>query len=431
MRYKKVPVYLLARLLVLTLTLILASGAWAAPKYKVLYKFTGGSDGGASQSPLIFDKAGNLYGMTYLGGQKGGCFAGLGCGTVFELTPGSGAGWAESVLYAFTGGADGGNPIFGGLIFDANGNLYGTTSFGGIFGGPCDPYGCGTVFELAPGSQDWTESVLYSFTGTSGAEPLSTLTFDNKGRLYGTTTSGGLESVGTIVQLVKTNGGTWKETTIHQFGRNDGSSPVAGLIPDAASNLYGTTSVGGATNGGTVFELTNNSRKVTMLHSFQCGLNKCNSKDGGNPWSSLVFDQHGNLYGATRLGGTHRNGAIYKLTPSKGGKWKVSVLYSFKGGSGDGAEPFSTLVFDKFGNIYGTASGGGNNSNGIVFKLAPGTGGRWKETILHRFSGGGNGSRPFAGLVMDAAGNLYGTTDEGGNAGCGKNGCGVVFEVTP
>jgi uncharacterized repeat protein (TIGR03803 family) len=409
---------------------VLVTGAWAAPKYKVLHTFTGGSDGGSPYAQLIFDKAGNLYGMTYLGGEAG-CFAGLGCGTVFELTPGSG-GWTENVLYAFTGGADGGNPIYGGLTFDAAGNLYGTTNFGGIFGGACDPYGCGTIFKVAPGSQGWTESVLYSFTGTSGQQPTSAVAFKNEGHLYATTPDGGKHTLGTIVELVN-GSGMWAEKTLQSFtGGGDGASPFAGLVADAASNFYGTTTYGGSGgyNGGTVFELTA-AGKVIPIYSFKCGANKCNRKDAGNPWSGLVFDQHGNLYGATNSGGTHpKCGAVYKLAPSKGGKWKESVIYSLKGGPGDGATPFSLLVFDKAGNLYGTASTGGINNEGVVFKLAHGVGGWWKETVLHKFTGGSDGGRPQAGLSIDAAGNLYGIATEGGEGDC-PAGCGVVFEITP
>jgi uncharacterized repeat protein (TIGR03803 family) len=410
---------------------VLVTGAWAAPKYKVLYTFTGGSDGGVPYARLLFDKRGNLYGMTHFGGQAG-CYAGLGCGTIFELMPASGGGWTESVLYAFAGGAGGDNPIYGGLISDASGNLYGTTYFGGIFGGVCNPYGCGTAFELAQSSQGWTKSLQYSFTGTSGQQPTSALAFDNAGHLYGTTLLGGQYTLGTMFELVKTGSGTWNEATLHQFtGGNDGSSPAAGLIADAAGNFYGTTSTGGSTNGGTVFELTSNRREVKVLHSFKCGLNKCDFKDGGNPWSGLVFDQHGSLYGATRYGGVHRKGAIYRLMPSKGGGWKESLLYSFKSGTGDGAEPLSLLAFDKFGNLYGTTSRGGTNDEGVVFELMPSAGGRWKEAILYRFTGGSDGAKPQAGFVIDATGNLYGTAALGGQKGCGDAGCGVVFEITP
>jgi uncharacterized repeat protein (TIGR03803 family) len=410
---------------------MLATGAWAAPKYKVLYTFTGGSDGGNSESPLLFDKAGNLYGTTFSGGISG-CYGGYGCGVVFELTPASG-GWAQSVLYAFTAGADGDNPSYGGLVSDVNGNLYGTTDIGGT---GCEGDGCGTVFELARGSAGWTESVLYSFTETSGKNPTSAVAFDSKGHLYNTASGGGQYEAGTIVELIKAKDGIWNETTLFSFDdmKGEGEYPIAGLIADAKGNFYGTTSNGGGeANGGTVFELTH-SGTVKVLYTFKCGTNRCNSKDAGNPWSALVFDQHGNLYGSSSFGGTHpKYGAIYKLTPSKGGTWKESVLHSFKGGRGDGAQPLGSLVFDKAGNLYGTTQQGGINSNGVVFKLTPSAGGRWKETVLHRFTGGRDGGHSSAGLVVDATGHLYGTTFEGGGtSGCfGDYGCGVVFEITP
>lgn len=401
--------------------LFLISQAAYAQKFKVIYTFKGSPDGGNPEAGLVLDAAGNLYGTTYSGGDPG-CEGAVGCGTVFELSRNSG-GWSESVLYSFTGGADGGNPADG-LIFDKAGNLYGATENGGAAG--CT-YGLGVVFELSLGSGGWSEDVLYSFQPTDGCGSFAGVVFDKSGSLYGTHTSGQKngQGIGSIYRLTKGTEG-WKETILYAFdGKN--SEPIATPILDAVGNVYGTTLL----PGGSVWELRYGNWREKTLHEF------LTKPDGGNPWAGLVFDKHGNLYGTTRAYGKFGDGVVFKLTRGAGGRWKETLLHDFRGGS-DGSQPFSTPIVDQAGNVYGTTIlGGGTGCGGMgcgtVFKLTPLKDGSWKETVLHRFSGGSGGYGPFLeSLVLDATGNLYGTATFGGDSGCFQNsGCGVVFEIRP
>jgi len=390
-----------------------------AQTFRVLYSFTGGADGEEPDGGLMLDAAGNLYGTTVQGGDSG-CFGGT-CGVVFELSPGA-RGWSGATLHTFTGGSDGGNPLDS-LIFDATGNLYGTAQVGGV--GECSPYGCGVAFELTPNPSGWNESVLYTF-GADGGSPDAGLTSDGRGHFYSTLPSG------QVYELIKGRVG-WKEKTLYTFvcsvTNRQGSEPPAAPVFDAAGNLYGTASFCGSSgDDGTVFELQHGSWKEKTLYEFT-GL------DGSNPFAGLIFDKAGNLYGTTRGGGKYGLGTVFKLAPAAGGKWKETVLHSFKGRTTDGATPYSTLVFDKPGNLYGTTShgGGAGFGYGTVFKLTPVSGGRWTEQVLHRFTGGRDGKIPDVGsLAIDPAGNLYGMTTGGGNSNCfGGYGCGVIFEITP
>jgi uncharacterized repeat protein (TIGR03803 family) len=222
-------------------------------------------------------------------------------------------------------------------------------------------------------------------------------------------------------------GGGWTETVLHSFNNNgtDGYSPWGGLTIDALGNLYGTTAAGGAYNQGTIFELTptaSGSWTETLLHSFND-----NGTDGSRPYDTLIFDASGNLYGATELGGTYNHGAVFELTPKVGGGWTEKVLHSFDENGVDGYDPWAGLVLDAAGNLYGTTLGGGASSCGVVFKLTPASGGSWTEKIMHSFtSEPTDGCAPRAGLTFDASGNIYGTTNAGG-----ANGGGTVFEITP
>ena len=336
----------------------------------------------------------------------------------------------EKVLYNFRNGTDGAIPIFAGVIFDAAGNLYGTTSTGGA-------YGSGTVFELTPtAGGTWSEKVLYSFKndGTDGINPKAGLIFDAAGNLYGTTSHGSPSHQGTVFELTPAAGGTWTEKVLHSFINDgmDGGIPEAGpLIFDAAGNLYGTTFTGGAYGSGTVFELTpaaGGTWTEKVLYSF----NPFNGADGAAPYDGLIFDAAGNLYGTTEVGGTggcggYSCGTVSELTPAAGGTWTEKVLYRFQGGA-DGAVPVGGLIFDATGNLYGTACQGGAGGCGgygcgSVFELTPAAGGTWTENVLHSFSDTPDGAGPEGGLVLDSAGNLYGTTDGGGPSGFG-----TVFE---
>jgi uncharacterized repeat protein (TIGR03803 family) len=360
-----------------------------------LYVFTGGADGGhPSSGGLIRDAKGNLYGTTEDDGANG-------FGTVFEMNTSG----TESVLYSFRGtGGDGAYPI-GGLVVDSQGNFYGTTFEGGA-------YGYGTVFKL---DTTGAETVLYSFTGTGGdgAYPGTSLVRDAAGSLYGTTTEGGgTSSSGTVFKLDATG----KETVLYSFaGGRDGSYPSYGvLIRDSVGNLYGTTVAGGVSGNGTVFKVGSTGTE-TLLYSFPGGAK------GGHPLGGLTRDAKGNLYGTTWLGGAHHNGAVFRLNTSG----QETVLYSFTGGP-DGGGPAANVIRDKKGNLYGTRGGGGALTLGTVFELD----GAGKETVLHSFTLGSDGGLPCAGLVRDAAGNLYGTAPIGGGPPNYYND-GTVFSLAP
>jgi uncharacterized repeat protein (TIGR03803 family) len=313
-------------------------------KVKALHSFAGGADGATPNGRVIRDANGALFGTTTAGGASG-------LGTVFKLE-----GKKETVLYSFAGGADGAVPQAA-LITDAAGNLYGTTSAGGSAG-------TGTVFELiTPKKKNgkWTEKALYRFrTGTDGATPLSAVTMDTAGNLYGTTSAGGTYGYGTVFQL--TPGSTWKETTLHHFQNgDDGSIPYAGLISDAAGNLFGGTTQGGSAGGGTTFELSGGSGHwtfTTLVSQSGWGIS--------GSFRDLVFDESGVIYGTTHCDGDYVAGTIFKLTPS-GSHWTYKLLYTFTGGS-DGEYSISNLVM-RNGKLYGTTLGGGANDAGVVYSL--------------------------------------------------------------
>jgi len=362
-----------------------------------------------------------MSGKTFL--RKRGAMLAL---LIFGLSLGAARAQQETLLYNFCakrGCADGAGPEAG-VILDQKGNLYGTTENGG---NPraCDGYGCGVVFRLTPAGKE----SIYSFCSqqgcTDGAQPYAGLVFDHKGNLYGTTYGGGAYGNGTVFRITPEG----KETVLYSFcaqhGCPDGAGPYAGVVLDTGGNLYGTTSLGGTSQNGTVFKLTPEGNE-TVLHSF-CG-QPCG--DGSEPMAGLVFDQKGNLYGTTMQGGsgsgTLGNGIVFKLTP----EGNETVLYSFcsRANCTDGSSPLSGLVLDRNGNLYGTTSAGGIGGqfgSGVVFKLTP----EGRETVLYRFctqTKCTDGAYPLAALVVGPNGNLYGTTDSGGSTGIG----GVVFEFT-
>jgi uncharacterized repeat protein (TIGR03803 family) len=410
------------------MTLLLASVAHAqtqATKFKVLHTFHG-KDGGSPMGVLVLDAAGNIYGTT-IGGGTGKCNK-MGCGTAFELNKSGGQVW----LHSFEG-ANGYNPDAG-LLRDAAGNLYGTTDVGGKISKNCGGVqegGCGVVFKL---DKTGAETFLYKFKGApDGSYPESLLVAGKAGNLYGTTYMGGSSFAGTVFK-VDTKG---KETILYSFcsqtSCSDGQYPYPGVILDAAGNIYGVTASGGAIGAGEVFEL-DTAGKETVLYSFSGG------SDGSGPFSVLLFDAAGNLYGTTQEGGNDGCtygagcGVVFELSPHSDGNWTESVLYTFCSLSDctDGERPLTgPLVRDSAGNIYGTTYFGGNmnlcdGSCGVVFKLDS----AGKETVLHTFTGGADGAFPYAGLVSDGHGNLYGTT-QGGGATCYTSfTCGVVFKIT-
>jgi uncharacterized repeat protein (TIGR03803 family) len=275
---------------------------------------------------VISDASGNLYGTTAFGGTDG-------AGIVFELTnPEGPGGWTETVLYSFSGGSDGSQP-WGGLIFDAVGNLYGTTFEGGASN-------AGTVYELTPGTGGaWTQTVLYSFAGGSdGSGPQSDLNFQT-GNLFGTTTGGGSPGTGIVFELIPGKNGVWTETVLHRFMSSEGISPRA----------------------------------------------------------AVAFDRDGWLYGTLANGGTSGAGAVFRLKPTNGGAWNEDTIYAFTGGN-DGSDPLCRLVLFH-GNLYGTTVIGGASGVGTVFELRrPGNHhGPWTLNVLHTFACGSDGCYPWAG----------------------------------
>lgn len=327
-----------------------------------LYGFKGGSDGSTPYARVIIGPDGTLYGTTTAGG--GGTCTG-GCGTVFNLRPSLAVcrsvscPWSETVLYRFTGGSDGGVPLFGDLIFDHAGNLYGTTSAGGNASGNCAPAGCGVVFELTPAHGGWTETVLHNFSldGRDGDYPASGVIFDNSGNLYGTTVFGGANYFGAVYELTP-SGSSWVENTLYSFG-TEGDQPFGGLVIDRAGNLYGSTALGGPGGGGTIYELTPSGGNwtFTLLHSFT---------GGGGPEDSLTMDAAGNLYGTALIDGLNGVGSVFKLTPGSGG-WTYVDLYDFDNGD----FPSGNVILDSSGNLYSTTEYGGSGGQGVVWEITP------------------------------------------------------------
>jgi uncharacterized repeat protein (TIGR03803 family) len=403
----------------------------------VLHNFGNGKDGAAPYASLTRDSAGNLYGTTTSGGS-GSCTPVYGsttvpCGAVFELSPQPGGGWTEHVLYSFQG-QDGYQPAAD-LTLDAAGNLYGTTAEGGT--GKCVPYkqgnavGCGVVFELIPSASGvWTEKVLLDFKvdGTTGIGPSGGLVFDAAGNLYGTTGGGGAHSDGTVFELSPTSGANWNETVLYSFHYEDGANPISTPV-FFGGNLYGIAAWGGQHGAGVVFELIPQTGgwEEKVLHEF-CSQAQC--ADGAGPSGDLIVDAAGNLYGTTSSGGhgvgCYGCGTAFELTPGAHGSWTETVLHNF-GAHGDGLSTSGGLIFDAAWNLYGLTPYGGTHNWGTVFELSPQADGTWSESVLYSFHLGteNDGGVPVGRLVIDASGNLYGSTTSGGMYSAG-----TVFEIT-
>ena len=394
----------------LAIGILFAAHLAQAQSLTTLYAFTDAARDGASPGAgLVADAQANFYGTTEYGGRYN-------LGTVFKLSTAG----VESVLHQFdvtisdVRGADGIYPL-GSLVIDAHGYLFGTTSEG-----PCPA--CGTVFRVAPAS---SEKTLHNFGGPGdGGQPQAGLVSDAQGNLYGTTMFGGFENNGTVFKV--TPGGI--ETVLYRFAEvaGDGMWPISSLVLDAQGNLYGTTFGGGAApnQNGIVFKLAPDGTE-TVLYNFT------GVPDGSTP-NSLVLDAMGNLYGTTQRGGTFNSGTIFKLTP--GGV--ETILHSFAGYPTDGAVPGPGLLMDAKGNLDGATNDGGTNvcgsfGCGTIFKLTP----QGTETLLYSFCssiGCVDGAIPNGGLISDTQGNLYGTTQYGGDPTCQPGrGCGVVFKLEP
>jgi uncharacterized repeat protein (TIGR03803 family) len=393
-------------LITLVVGVLVTSTGQAQTNHKVLYSFKGVQvhDGFRPFTGLVRDAAGNFYGTTSAGGV--GCYT-LGCGTVYKLN----ASGEETILHSFTGGNDGA-VSYSSLLLDSAGNLYGTTLIGGI-------YSYGTIFKVSPMGKF---SVVYSFTGDAdGSLPEAGLIEDAANNLYGTTYWGGSgisnAGYGTVFKLAP-NGVL---TTLYTFtGSADGAYPSATLVRDAEGNLYGTTEYGGVATGlagyGVVFRVSPDGRE-TVLHTFVGA-----PSDGQLPYAGVIRDSTGTLYGTTVLGGSQGinsgAGTVFEIKAAEG----ETVLYNFTGGA-DGGYPQGILSRDATGALYGTTEGGGlwPNFPGTVFRVDS----EGVESVLYSFQGGPDGAIPVANLLRDSAGNLYSTTAQGGASGSG-----TVFALT-
>lgn len=424
-------------------TLVLLVGICCVNVYaateQVLHRFQAGKDGATPIGGLVEDASGNLYGTTTNGGPSD-------YGTVFQLSPPktSGGAWKETVLYAFKLKNDGTHPAAT-LILDKAGNLYGTTSAGGLL---AQCYDCGTVFELVrpatPGAA-WREKILLSFDGTDGYSPFTGLLRGEDGNLYGITPGGGATGNGTVFEMIPpvTNSGTWTEKVLYSFtGGVDGFLAAGGLAQGPDGAFYGTTALGGVNGLGNVYRLAPPVSEggrwgQSVIYSFT-GLS-----DGELPGGGLVFDRQGRLYGATSNGGNpicaSGCGTVFQLTPpaSGGSTWSEQTLHEFNGD--DGEQPLGDLVFGANGVLYGAATNGGPVSLtcpgncGAVFQLTPPASpqGEWRHTTLYFFTSPGDGHNPGAGLIRDPQGPLYGVTSIAGNLIDGGVGGGTVFEIRP
>jgi uncharacterized repeat protein (TIGR03803 family) len=376
---------------------------------EIIYSFGGEEDGEYLDTDVEIDSAGNLYGTSVLGGDFGG-------GTVWELSP-MGTGWVHTVLYSFTGSADGGEP-YKGVTLDSAGNLYGTAVTGGS--GSCEG-GCGVVYKLTNSGGTWTQSVIHAFTGADGSGAGARVTVDRQGNLFGMTPTGGAYGLGTIYQLRPGANGSYSFRVIHDFtGGMDGSSGSAGRMVFRGGHLFGAATTGGL-GFGTIFELVptaNGGWRFRTIYSFP------GAPGGSFPYGALLFDNQGRIHGTTYYGGTNGIGSIYELTRGGGGTWTGQVIYSFGTGQ-DGNSPISNLVSDAAGDLYGTTSEGGLGS-GTIFELAPNGNGTWTETLPHLFAGPPDGAFPYAGMAGDRSGVFYGATVHGGTAGEG-----AIYRFTP
>jgi uncharacterized repeat protein (TIGR03803 family) len=413
----------------LVLVALPAKGAAASPSLATLFSFTEPASGQEPRGGLLIGRSGVLYGTTSGGGT------GCGCGTVFALTPPTtrGGAWTETVLHRFDG-ADGSGPV-GDLVSDASGALYGTTPKGGKFDH-------GAVFRLAPPSTPgapWTEIVLHSFTALAdGNDPGPRVILDKSGNLYGVTqfNSTGAGNVFELQRPVVPDG-LWQLEVLWTFGGDgDAANPLGGLIFGKDGALYGTTYGGGAFATGAVFRLARPTAaggtwSEQVIYSFPAL-----RSGGANPYDGLVANISGALFGTTFIGGKYDDGVAFELQPSATRRrWTESVLHSFADNGSDGFNPVAPLAFGRSGALYGTTPVGGLSDAGTVFELLPPShaGTTWTEKVLwsfHSLPVGGSG--PTGGLIRDAAGALYGTTQLGGENCTPPTGCGgTVFMLLP
>lgn len=441
--------------------LALSSAAFAQWNEEVLYSFQGIPDGIGPIGRIVHDKQGNLYGATIDGGADN-CYGPGQCGIVYELSPPAKNGdpWTETVLHVFQGlqFGDGATPE-GGLVMDADGNLYGTTGYDGT--GQCTLFGsvvgCGTVYEMSPPSQPggtWSETVIYNFQGgKDGYVPSGDLVFDHDGDLYGVTLWGGGRGTtcdafyggncGTVFELSppKQKGGPWTGKVLYSFAGaeswsivGDGAEPNGGLVLDDEGNIYGTTLYGGYVGGicgvrkgcGIAFELVapyrnGSSWAERSLHAFQGQPN-----DGLGPNGNLVFAD-GALYGTTIGGGTYEDGIVFQLEPSGNRTWMENLIHIFNGS--DASVPTSLALGSK--GIFDGSAYGSPTFGGLVFQLQKGQGNIWGFSVDYSFSGVPNGYGPQDLSRANGGDKIYGSTLEGGTSQACDGGCGTVFAVWP
>lgn len=408
---------------VITVLLLLATSASAQYSENVIFEFHN-SDGSFPDS-LIRDGAGNFYGVTASGGKK--LCSGEGCGVVFKLSNSSGT-WVRTILHAFTGAADGYNPL--GIAIDSHGNLFGTANGGGA---NC----CGVAYELSPSTGGaWKFTVLHSFPqGAQDGKFPDGAAIGPDGNFYAVTQIGGSgdcggSGCGTVFKLSPTPTGQWKETILHRFSHFDGQDPFANLVFDSTGNVFGVTDIGGPGCGssgcGVAFELspTATGWTETILHRFIGGI------DGAYP-GSPVLDASGNLFGVT-LQGASTNcsggcGTVFELSPSVSG-WTYSQIWAF-GNTGDGAFP-QAVAPDSTGNIFGITTLDASIGEGTAFELSPNSSGGFGFNLLYAFSDPTGGAAPTA-ILVDPSGNLFGTTESGGDVSHTSSGDGVAFELSP
>lgn len=395
-------------LVVVFLSVLVGSTA-SAQTLSTLAGFNGINGSAPYLGSLVSDAGGNLFGTTSYGGANGD-------GTVFEIVKTASGYTAAPVVLASFNDSDGAHPSSG-LIIDANGDLFGTTNSGGAFED-------GTVFEIANTTTGYasTPTTLVNFDVDNGGFPESSLIADANGNLFGTTVGGGAFGDGTVFEIAKTaTGYASTPTTLVSFDGDDGASPIAGLVADSNGDLFGTTRLDGAYGFGTAFEIVNTTSgydpaPVTLV-SFE-------GTEGEYPYSTLITDANGDLFGTTRSGGTLGYGTVFEIANTTSGYDSAPVtLVNFE--YTNGANPYSGLIADSNGNLFGTTESGGTSGDGTIFEVANTTSGFSSTPATLINFDGANGENPYSGLIVDASGDLFGTTYSGGSSLDG-----TVYEVT-
>lgn len=417
---RKRTLFVIAALAILTV-LIAMLLVTRSERYEVIQVFPGIGQEAKTPMGLALDQSGKLYGSAWTGGPGS-------WGTIFELIPPSfnGSRWKMQVLSNVSFQDIGGGPFWS--MIAPSGDLYGATTDGGVHGG-------GTLYKFRFSNDGWGEPIpLFHFASHSSADDnVSELIPDPSGSFYGTTQGRGGKDAGTVFKLSPSQD-AWTMTLLHRFngGDDDGAYPMGGLTLDDSGTLFGTTSGGGRDRIGTVFKLTpkDHEWEETLIHTFRTS-DGSNGDGGVLPMAGLTLGADGTLYGTTGAGGKFGQGTVFSLTPSDRSSWSQHTLYSFKREGGDGSAPNSRLVLGEGGVLYGTTKFGGvapgSRGLGTVFKLVP-TATGWTEMVVHRFAGGADGAQPTGTLIGNQLGSLYGTTQ--GAANSGRYNDGTVFEIS-